>query len=214
SAEPGDDLAQKFESLAIGLGLLERKSGSIAARPRQTCDQAGADRVPGHENDGDDRRRLLGGHDSDSRRCDNDINPAPDELGRDLGEALVAPLRPTILDRDGATIDPTEFAQPLDQGGVPVAMGRRCARPYDSHGWQFAWLLRARRQRPARGGAADERDDLAPPHSITSSAMARSDGGTLRPSILAVSALMTSSNLVACTTGKSAGFSPLRMRPA
>ena len=51
-------------------------------------------------------------------------------------------------------------------------------------------------------------------YSITSSAMARSDGDTVRPSIRAVSVLMTSSNLVACTTGKSAGFSPLRMRPA
>jgi hypothetical protein len=33
--------------------------------------------------------------------------------------------------------------------------------------------------------------------------------GTVRPSILAVSALMTSSNLLACTTGRSAGFAPL-----
>src|SRR5215475_2017934 len=39
-------------------------------------------------------------------------------------------------------------------------------------------------------------------------------GGTVRPSIRAVAVLITSSNLVACTTGKSAGFAPLRMRPA
>ena len=50
-------------------------------------------------------------------------------------------------------------------------------------------------------------------HSITSSATASSDGGTVRPSIRAVAVLMTSSSLVACTTGKSAGFAPLRMRP-
>ena len=31
---------------------------------------------------------------------------------------------------------------------------------------------------------------------------------------LAVWALMTSSNFDACTTGKSAGFAPLRMQPA
>jgi hypothetical protein len=36
---------------------------------------------------------------------------------------------------------------------------------------------------------------------------------SVEPSILAVSALMTSSNLDACTTGKSAGLAPLRMRP-
>ena len=51
-------------------------------------------------------------------------------------------------------------------------------------------------------------------YSITSSAVASIDGGTVRPSIRAVSALMTSSNLSDCTTRKSAGFSLLRMRPA
>src|SRR5262245_61314473 len=51
-------------------------------------------------------------------------------------------------------------------------------------------------------------------YSITSSALESSVGGTVRPSILPVSALMTSSNLLACTTGKSPGFAPLRMRPA
>jgi hypothetical protein len=35
----------------------------------------------------------------------------------------------------------------------------------------------------------------------------------VRPSILAVSALMTSSNLLDCMTGKSADLAPLRMRP-
>src|SRR6476660_8246221 len=45
-------------------------------------------------------------------------------------------------------------------------------------------------------------------HSITSSAAASSLSGTVRPSILAVWALMTNSNFDACTTGKSAGFAP------
>src|ERR1700692_3305479 len=46
---------------------------------------------------------------------------------------------------------------------------------------------------------------------ITSSAVASNVSGTVRPSALAVLRLMTSSNLLACTTGRSAGFSPLRM---
>ena len=49
-------------------------------------------------------------------------------------------------------------------------------------------------------------------HSITSSARASRVGGTSRPSALAVLRLMTNSNLVDCMTGRSAGFSPLRMR--
>jgi hypothetical protein len=51
-------------------------------------------------------------------------------------------------------------------------------------------------------------------HSITASARASIAGGTVRPSILAVSVLMTNSKLVDCATGRSAGLAPLRMRPA
>src|SRR6516164_11270905 len=50
------------------------------------------------------------------------------------------------------------------------------------------------------------------PYSSTSSARARTDGGTARPSALAVLRLITSSYLVGACTGKSAGLSPLRMR--
>jgi hypothetical protein len=49
-------------------------------------------------------------------------------------------------------------------------------------------------------------------YSITSSARARSVGGTVRPSNLAVLRLMTNSYLVGACTGRPAGFSPLRMR--
>src|SRR5262249_314695 len=47
-------------------------------------------------------------------------------------------------------------------------------------------LLRAWRERPGRRRAAEQRDELAAPHSITSSARASSVGGTSRPSALAV----------------------------
>ena len=47
-------------------------------------------------------------------------------------------------------------------------------------------------------------------YSIISSAVAIRVGGTARPSL---QALMSNLNLVDCTTGKSAGFAPLRMRP-
>ena len=46
---------------------------------------------------------------------------------------------------------------------------------------------------------------------ITSSARASTDGGIVRPSALAVLRLMTSSNLVGCSTGRSAGLAPLRI---
>src|SRR6516165_2917607 len=49
-------------------------------------------------------------------------------------------------------------------------------------------------------------------HSITSSARLSNDCGTVRPSALAVLRLMTSSYLVGACTGRSLGFSPLKMR--
>jgi hypothetical protein len=60
--------------------------------------------------------------------------------------------------------------------------------------------------------AAEKRDELAAFHSMTSSARLRSVGGTSRPSALAALRLMARSIFVGCCTGRSAGFSPLRMR--
>jgi len=50
-------------------------------------------------------------------------------------------------------------------------------------------------------------------HSNSSSARPDRGSGTLMPSALAVFRLMNSPTLVTCWTGRSAGFSPLRIRP-
>src|SRR5262249_1756955 len=50
----------------------------------------------------------------------------------------------------------------------------------------------------------------ATPHSITSSARLSNGSGTVKPSAFAVLRLMINSIFVACCTGRSAGFSPLR----
>ena len=69
----------------------------------------------------------------------------------------------------------------------------------------------SREKRPRRR-AAKSCDELPPVHSITSSAVANSVSGTARPSALAVLRLITNSNLVGCSTGRSAGLAPLRIR--
>src|SRR5262249_40692036 len=61
--------------------------------------------------------------------------------------------------------------------------------------------------------AADERDELAPFHSITSSASASNLSGICTPRAFAVFKLITNSNLVDCSTGRSAGFAPFRIFP-
>src|SRR5215467_6787543 len=49
-------------------------------------------------------------------------------------------------------------------------------------------------------------------HQITSSAKTRSVGGNVIPSAWAVLRLRTNSNFVGCSTGRSAGLAPFRMR--
>ena len=72
----------------------------------------------------------------------------------------------------------------------------------------------ARHLRPSDAGCSGPTiiEPDASSYSITSSARASSVGGTSRPSALAVLRLITSSYLVGACTGRSAGFSPLRMR--
>src|SRR6516162_9029327 len=119
-------------------------------------------------------------------------------------------FRRAVFDHDVLALDEACFLQALTEGGHEVhSVSERGVPQEPDH--RHLRLLRARRERP-RGRTAKERDEFASLHSITSSARASSIGGTSRPSNFAVCTLMTNSNLVDCMTGRSAGFSPLRMR--
>src|SRR5262249_31383513 len=140
--------------------------------------------------------------------CENDVDLQSDKLVCDLRVALVASFSPAHIDCNVATFDPTEFAQALHKSSGMLALGRRCRRAQEANRWELRCLLRARRERPRGRRAAEERDEFAPSHSITSSARASSVGGTSRLIALAVLRLTTSSNLVGCSTGRSPGFAP------
>src|SRR5262249_52958964 len=110
-------------------------------------------------------------------------------------------------------IRPTRSLQCLEkrrQASLSLRIGR-CQVHENAEAAHLLRLLRARRERP-RGRTAEQREEGAPFHSITSSARASSVAGTSSPSALAVLRLITSSYLVGACTGRSAGFSPLRMR--
>jgi hypothetical protein len=51
--------------------------------------------------------------------CYDDIYFKPDKFGAHLGEALSTSSRPTILDFDGATLNPAELTHPLHESGRP-----------------------------------------------------------------------------------------------
>ena len=140
--------------------------------------------------------------------CGYDAHPPANEFGCQCRQPIVAAVRPAIFDRHVPALDMTGLAS--GPGGTRaterVSIRRRGAEKPDH---RHRRLLRPRRERPRRRRAAEQRDELAPLHSITSSARASRVGGTSRPSALAVLRLITSSNLVGCSIGKSAGFAPV-----
>src|SRR5262249_44415963 len=117
-------------------------------------------------------------------------------LGDQSRQPVVLAAGPSIFNGHVLTLDETDFLQPLAERGH---IGHWCAgcitRPDEADEWDG--LLRARRERPRGCRPADERDELAPLHSITSSARARKDSGIVRPTAFAALTLTTSSNLVA-----------------
>src|SRR5262249_50446671 len=125
------------------------------------------------------------------------IDYVPHRAGSDLFEKGLPQL---LICGPGVSLDQ------LDKKGPGVVVH---SLPLPDAPHPLAWLCAPRRERP-RYRPAQPYDERAPPHSITSSARASSEGGTARPIVLAVLRLITSSNLVACTTGRSAGLTPLR----
>src|SRR6516162_9307407 len=119
----------------------------------------------------------------------------------------------TEFDRHIAAFDEACFVQAFAERGHNTYTQLRHTGIHKSN-HRHCRLLSARCQRPRHGHAAEQRYERAPLYSITSSAMASTSGGTVRPSAPAVFMLMTISNLVGCSTGRSAGFSPFRIRPA
>src|SRR5262245_56141449 len=120
-------------------------------------------------------------------------------------------VRPAIFDSDVAALDVAVGVEAIPECGQVGRKGSRCkAAEIANH--RSRLLLRARRKRPRRCRTPEQRHELPSPHSITSSARASTELGRSRPSDLAVFRLITSSYLVGACTGRSAGFSPLRMR--
>src|SRR5262245_16470768 len=135
------------------------------------------------------------------------------EVGRQLRQTIIVALGATVFARHVTALDIARFFQALPKEGqaqwIVQPPGRNTKEPDHRH----RRLLRARRQRPCRRRAAEQRDELAASnHSITWSARASTVVGISRPSAFAVFRLTTNSYLFGACTGRSEGFSPLRTR--
>src|SRR6516164_5135945 len=122
-------------------------------------------------------------------------------------------VRPASIDPQIAAVHPAQFLQLLDERSALRPSFRIALRPAHQYAdpAHLLGLLRACRERPRCRRAAEQRDELAALHSITSSARVSRLSEILSPSVFAVFKLITSSNLVGCRTGRSAGFAPLRI---
>src|SRR5262245_61697995 len=212
------DLLQQLRPFRTETVLELHKAGDVAARPCQARDQAGADRIGGtrkHNRHGSGclqqrlHRRCAAGHD--------DVGRKRHQFRRTLAKIVRLDGGPVGLDAQVATFTPSQLLQALHQCGVALLDVRivrgPAAREYADAPHALA-LLRPRSERPRNRRAAEHRDELATlHHSITSSARASSSGGMSKSNAFAVARLMTSSNLVPISTGRSPAFSPLRIRP-
>src|SRR5262249_24948423 len=147
------------------------------------------------------------GQDNFRRQCD--------QFRRVSAYVLGFAAAPTGVDPYIAADDPTRLHECLLEGSDPSLKVRivRSGRQQHADAPHALALLGVRRERP-HGRTANERDEVAPLHSITSSARASSVGGISSPSAFAVLRFITNSNFVGSWIGRSPGFSPLSMRAA
>src|SRR4029077_12597010 len=99
--------------------------------------------------------------------------------------------------------DPAGLAEPLAKRGEHHSV-RLGGAAVELANHRHLLLLRAQGARCGRRAAQKEQKFAPLHHSMTSSARASSNGGTVRPSALAVLRLTTSSILLGCSTGRSA----------
>src|SRR5437660_546816 len=92
-------------------------------------------------------------------------------------------VTPTVVYLQVAADDPAQLLQPLHKrctASPHLGVVRARVREHADAPHPLA-LLRARDERPSRRRAAEQRDERASPHSITSSAATSNFSATLRP---------------------------------
>src|SRR5215472_4106194 len=181
----------------------------------ETADEAGCDRVD--EQGGNDDRNLVGGRTGrlhpGAPRDHEKIALGSNELGRKVAEPFALAMRPPVLDLHVLSFDPAKIPETLSESverlrpapWIPVS-------EVSNSGRRFLGGLRAGHERRDEESAGERLEEHAPrAHWMISSARPISACGIVRPRALALLRLMTSSNLVGCSTGKSLGLAPFRI---
>src|SRR5262245_21592177 len=203
---------QEFQLLRRQFCIEEVDTSEVGARTGETRDETEPHGIVGDDEDERDRRdwRFCSKYGGSTSAGEYHGDMPANELRSQFRHPIELIFRPAVDDRGVVAFHVAGFCEGLAKSAQTLRNGVRrgdAEEPNHRHGR----LLRVRRERPRRCRAAEERDELAAPHSITSSALACNVSGTVRPSVFAVLRLITSSNLDGCCTGRSEGLAPLRI---
>src|SRR5262249_44251442 len=101
-----------------------------------------------HKNNGDGIGRSLGGKSTWRARRHDDIRLEANQLGCQICEAIVVPLRPSILDGDVLALNMAEFTELLTECVEDLALQGWCGVAEVTDPRSHSRLLRTRRERP------------------------------------------------------------------
>ena len=164
--DPRRDLLDHLQPLAGHCRLVSLEPRDIAARPRQACNKAFADRVTDgrkHDRDGAglslQRRR---------RRCaerEDNVGMKLDQLLCEYPYSIDVVIAPTLINPQIAANRPAQPRHFLDEGGKPGLVFRIALRRSHQHADppHAGRLLRPRREWPS-DAAAEPRDEIPPSH--------------------------------------------------
>jgi hypothetical protein len=141
-------------------------AGYIAARPVQARDDTKRHGITADDEDnGNSRSSCFGGADRRSASCgDNYRYSSADEVGRQCGQPIILTVCIAVLERHIPAFRIAGFAQPFVESSEKMwELCSRCSIEISDqrHRWR---LLRARRERPRRGGTAGKCDKFPSPH--------------------------------------------------
>ena len=207
-----NDLLEQLELLPKDIGYEIRCLSNVPAGMSQAGHESASHGIR-HEDhdDGDGCGRGLGRQSCGRTPGEDDVDITAGEFGRESGKPVGLALVKPRLEHEVLALHPAEGSQRPNQrqarGRIWQALGKH-ADPYLLP--RLLSLGGQRRSKEDRTCASEERATVHH-YWITSSARASSAGGIVRPSALAVLRLMTKSNLLGCSTGRSAGLAPLRI---
>src|SRR5262245_47345897 len=195
------NLLEEVKPFIADRELVLTEASEVAARPRHIGNKTLRDGIGDlNEHDRHRARGLLNDRKVGRGGGQDHIRRQPDQLRRINARKRGVASAPASIDAKILAFNPSQLTKSLDECRVirlPHRIGCGAIHKHTDAPHPFS-LLRAHGERPSCCRAAEQRDELAPgTHSITSSARAMSIGGSVSPRILAVSALMTSSNLLA-----------------